>query len=45
MPVGERRVQLPQMDELRRLQAELRRVSEERGILKEAAASFAKQPR
>ncbi len=32
-----------QADEIRRLKAELRRVSEERDILKKAAAYFAKQ--
>ncbi len=33
----------PDQDELRRLKAELRRVTEERDILKKAAAYFAKQ--
>ncbi|ENO74378.1 transposase IS3/IS911 family protein, partial [Thauera sp. 63] len=32
-----------QADEIRRLKAELRRVTEERDILKKAAAYFAKQ--
>jgi len=34
-----------QQDELRRLKAELRRVTEERNILKEAAAFFASESR
>ena len=34
-----------QQDELRRLKAELRRVTEERNILKEAAAYFASESR
>ena len=42
-PPGERQVQLSQADELRRLKAELKRVTEERDILKKAAAYFAKQ--
>ena len=40
---GERQGPLPQSDELRRLKAELKRVTEERDILKKAAAYFAKQ--
>lgn len=36
-------VQSSQAEELRRLKAELRRVTEERDILKKAAAYFAKQ--
>ena len=43
MPPGERQAQLSQTDELRRLKAELKRVTEERDILKKAAAYFAKQ--
>ena len=42
-PREERQVQLSQTDELRRLKAELKRVTEERDILKKAAAYFAKQ--
>jgi len=42
-PPGERHTQLSQTDELRRLKAELKRVTEERDILKKAAAYFAKQ--
>ena len=38
-----RAVQDTQSDELRRLKAELKRVTEERDILKKAAAYFAKQ--
>lgn len=45
MPAGERQVQLSQANELRRLKAELKRVTEERDILKKAAAYFAKQSR
>jgi len=37
-------VQVSQTEELRRLTAELRRVTEERDILKKAAAYIAKQP-
>jgi len=36
---------LSQSDELRRLKAELKRVTEERDILKKAAAYFARQSR
>ena len=43
MPVGQRQEQLSQSEELRRLKAELKRVTEERDILKKAAAYFAKQ--
>jgi len=39
----ERQTQDSQQDELRRLRAELKRVTEERDILKKAAAYFAKQ--
>lgn len=40
-----RRVELDQSAEVRRLKAELRRVTEERDILKKAAAYFAKGQR
>ena len=43
MPAAERQVQGSQTDELRRLKAELKRVTEERDILKKAAAYFARQ--
>jgi len=43
VPAAECQVQGPQADELRRLKAELKRVTEERDILKKAAAYFAKQ--
>ena len=43
MPAGQREEQAGQSEELRRLKAELRRVTEERDILKKAAAYFAKQ--
>lgn len=43
MPAAERQVQGLQSDELRRLKAEIKRVTEERYILKKAAAYFAKQ--
>jgi transposase len=39
---GQHKEQLSQTEELRRLKAELKRVSEERDILKKAAAYFAK---
>jgi transposase len=42
-PAGERQALGSQTDELRRLKAELKRVTEERDILKKAAAYFAKQ--
>ena len=42
-PKAERQAQVSQTEELRRLKAELRRVTEERDILKKAAAYFAKQ--
>ena len=42
-PPAERQVQATQAEELRRLKAELKRVTEERDILKKAAAYFAKQ--
>lgn len=41
-PEGERAQQQDQSDEIRRLKAELKRVTEERDILKKAAAYFAK---
>jgi len=40
---GERQAVGSQADDLRRLKAELKRVTEERDILKKAAAYFAKQ--
>lgn len=43
LPVGERQVQTSHSDELRRLKAELKRMTEERDILKKAAAYFARQ--
>ena len=43
LPAAERQAQASQTEELRRLKAELRRVTEERDILKKAAAYFAKQ--
>ena len=43
MPAGDRQAQVSQTDELRRLKAELKRVTEERDILKKAAAYFANQ--
>ena len=43
VPAAERQAQVSQAEELRRLKAELRRVTEERDILKKAAAYFAKQ--
>ena len=43
VPVAERQAQATQSDEVRRLKAELKRVTEERDILKKAAAYFAKQ--
>jgi transposase len=39
LPPGQRQEQLSQTEELRRLKAELKRVTEERDILKKAAAS------
>ncbi len=44
-PEPERREAQSQQDELRRLKAELKRVTEERDILKKAAAYFAKESR
>jgi len=43
MPPGQHKEQVSQTEELRRLKAELKRVTEERDILKKAAAYFAKQ--
>lgn len=43
MPAAQRHAQLGQSEELRRLKAELKRVTEERDILKKAAAYFARQ--
>ena len=43
MPAAQRQTQVSQADELRKLKAELKRVTEERDILKKAAANFAKQ--
>ncbi len=42
-PAAARQAQASQIEELRRLKAELRRVTEERDILKKAAAYLAKQ--
>jgi transposase len=42
-PPGDRHAHAAQTDELRRLKAELKRVTEERDILKKAAAYFARQ--
>ena len=42
-PEAEPQGQVSQSDEVRRLKAELKRVTEERDILKKAAAYFAKQ--
>ena len=43
IPAAQRSQQLSQSEELRRLKAELKRVTEERDILKKAAAYFARQ--
>jgi transposase len=43
MPEGERKAAQDQQAELRHLKAELKRVTEERDILKKAAAYFAKE--
>ena len=45
MPLAARTQHLSQSDELRRLKAELKRVTEERDILKKAAAYFVRQSR
>jgi len=42
VPEDERKAQDVQADELKRLKAELKRVTEERDILRKAAAYFAK---
>lgn len=42
-PADERQAQASQAEQLRHLKAELKRVTEERDILKKAAAYFAKQ--
>jgi transposase len=42
VPEAERKAQDAQSDEMRRLKAELKRVTEERDILKKAAVYFAK---
>ena len=43
VPAAQRSQQLSQSEELRRLKTELKRVTEERDILKKAAAYFARQ--
>jgi transposase len=43
LPPGQRQEQLSKTEELRRLKGELMQVTEERDILKKAAAYFAKQ--
>ena len=43
IPAAQRTLQVSQSEELRRLKAELKRVTEERDILKKAAAYFARQ--
>ena len=45
LPEGEDSERRGQAEEIRRLKAELKRVSEERGILKKATAYFAKESR
>jgi transposase len=45
VPPAERAEARSQQEEMRRLKAELRRVTEERDILKKAAAYFAKESR
>ena len=45
LPPEQRQAQLSQHDELRRLKSELKRVTEERDILKKAAAYFARESR
>ena len=45
VPPAERDAARSQQEEMRRLKAELRRVTEERDILKKAAAYFAKESR
>ena len=43
IPAAQRLEQVSQSEELRRIKAELKRVTEERDILKKAAAYFARQ--
>ena len=43
IPAAQRQEQVSQSEELRRIKAELKRVTEERDILKKAAAYFARQ--
>ena len=43
LPEGERKAVQDQQEEVRRLKTELKRVTEERDILKKAAAYFAKE--
>ena len=43
IPAAQRLEQASQSEEMRRLKAELKRVTEERDILKKAAAYFARQ--
>ena len=45
LPPEQRQAQHGQQEEMRRLKAELKRVTEERDILKKAAAFFAKESR
>lgn len=45
LPEGEDRECRSQAEEIRRLKAELKRVREERGVLKKATAYFAKESR
>lgn len=45
LPESERQAAQGQTDEIRRLKSELKRVTEERDILKKAAAYFAKESR
>ena len=45
MPEAQRNEQRSQQEEVRRLKAELKRVTEERDILKKAAAFFANESR
>lgn len=44
LPAGQRQELLTQTEELRRLKAELKRVTEERDILKKAAATLPSSP-
>lgn len=45
LPPDQRQAQVSQHEELRRLRSELKRVTEERDILKKAAAYFARESR